>query len=86
MHDAAPQVVDAEATLHAPLPLHLPSLPQGGLAAQRACGSVVPASTGVHVPALPATLQARQVAHVAVAQQTPSTQLPLSQSEPAAHA
>jgi len=64
----------------------LPSLPHGGVGVQRACGSVVPAATGVQVPAAPATLQARQVPQLPVVQQTPSTQKPPSHSVPAAQA
>jgi hypothetical protein len=37
------------------------------------------------VPAWPVTLQALHEAHVAVLQQTPSTQLPLAHSAPAVH-
>jgi hypothetical protein len=38
---------------------------------------VEPAATGLHVPTLPATLQASHAPPQAVLQQTPSTQLPL---------
>ena len=38
---------------------------------------MLPAATGLHVPTLPATLQASQEPPHAVLQQTPSTQLPL---------
>ena len=85
-HAAVPHAVDAGATEHAPRPLQRPSFPHGGAGAQRSCGSVVPAATGVHVPAPPATLQAWQVPQLAVPQQTPSTHWPLSHSGPAAHA
>jgi hypothetical protein len=56
-------------------------LPQGGLAAHRACGSAVLAATLAQFPALPVTLQAWQVGQEPVLQQTPSTQLlPVRQS------
>jgi hypothetical protein len=38
---------------------------------------VLPCATGLHVPTLPATLQASQELPHAVLQHTPSTQLPL---------
>jgi hypothetical protein len=68
----------------APVPLHAPVLAHGALveAAHRLWGSAAPAGTLVQVPALPWTLQARQVPHEADAQQTPSTQVrPVRQSE-----
>jgi hypothetical protein len=58
-------------------------LPQGALVegAHRLWGSAAAAGTLVHVPALPWTLQARQVPHDADAQQTLSTQVsPVRQS------
>ena len=67
----------------APVPLQAPVLPQGALVegAHRLWGSAAPAGTLVHVPALPETLQAKQVPHDAEAQQTPSTQVrPVRQS------
>lgn len=84
VHDAVPQLVPAGIGRHAPLPSQVPLNPQGGLAAQPPCGSIAPAGTGRHVPALPATLHDAQVPQLAVEQQTPSTQLPLSHSAPAA--
>ena len=44
----------------------------------------VPSGMGEHVPCVPATAHERQAPHDAAPQQTPSTQLPLSHSAPAA--
>jgi hypothetical protein len=86
VHEGAPQLVPAPACSQAPAPLQLPVLPQGGLAAQRACGSASPEPTFEQVPALPTTLQAAQVPHTPLLQQTPSTQkLPVRQSPVAVH-
>jgi hypothetical protein len=85
-HDTTPQALDAGATLHAPSPSHLPSFPHGGAGVQRLCGSVVPAATGLQVPALPVTLHASQTPQLAVPQHTPSTQWPPSHSGPVAQA
>ena len=76
VHDGEPQLVPAAAERQAPAPLHVPSNPQGGAAAQPPCGSLVPAATAAQVPAEPTTLQAAHVAQLAVPQQTPSTQFP----------
>ena len=84
LHDAAPQIVPAGIDRHAPVPSHRPLKPQGGAAGQPPCGSIAPAGTGVQLPALPVTLQDRQVPQLADEQQTPSTQLLLSHSLPAA--
>lgn len=78
-HDAAGQVevTPAAKTLHAPVPLHVPSFPQGGAATQRA--SVPLAETFAHVPFVPpvrVALHAMHVAVQAVLQQKPSTQFP----------
>jgi hypothetical protein len=70
------------AEAQAPAPLQVPSKPQGGAGAHRACGSKVAAGTGWQAPAVPAPLQEAQVAQLAEEQQTPSTQLPLSHSPP----
>jgi hypothetical protein len=86
VHEDAPQLVPAAADRQAPAPLQVPSNPQGGAAVQPACGSFVPAATGVQVPAEPATLQAAHVPQLAVPQQTPSTQLPAWHSLPSAQA
>jgi hypothetical protein len=51
-------------------------VPQAGL----------PAATGLHVPTLPATLQASHAPSQAVLQHTPSTQLPLPHWLAAPHA
>ena len=56
-------------------------LPQGGLAVQRPCGSVLFEGTLAQLPALPVTLQDWQVPQELELQQTPSTQLfPVRQS------
>ena len=86
VHEGAPQLVAAAADRQAPAPLQVPSKPQGGAAVQPPCGSFIPATTGVQVPAEPATLQAAHVPQLAVPQQTPSTQLPPWHSLPIAHA
>jgi hypothetical protein len=72
-HVAIPQDVVAGAFLHAPAPSHVPTKPQGGLAAQRPCGSAASAETSAHVPSCPATLQAWQVPHEGLEQHTLST-------------
>jgi hypothetical protein len=80
-HDAAPHAVVAGATLHAPAPLHVPVRPQGGLGAQRPCGSASSAGTSLHAPARPSTLQDWHVPQPEAAQHTPSTQnVPVRQS------
>jgi hypothetical protein len=75
-----PQLAPALVFRQAPAPSQVPSNPQGGLAAQRACGSALPVGTGWHEPAAPVRLQTRQVSQLADEQQTPSTQLPLAHS------
>ena len=84
---AVPQLVPTAAFAHWPLPSQVPLLPQGWLALdpQPPCGSMLPAETGEQVPALPDELQTWQLPQGPVMQQTPSTQLPLSHSVPAAH-
>jgi hypothetical protein len=84
LHDSAPQIVPAGIGRQAPLPSHRPLKPQGGAEAQPPCGSIAPAGTGLQLPALPVTLHDVQVAQLPDEQQTPSTQLPLSHSAPAA--
>lgn len=72
---------------HCPAPSQVPVDPQGGAGTQRACGSAAPAETALQVPARPGTLQARQVPHEDVPQQTPSTQkLPVRHSSLELHA
>lgn len=86
VHEAAPQAVVAGATLQVPEPLHVPVRPQGGVGAQRACGSASSAGTSLQVPARPATLQALQVPQLELAQHTPSTQkFPVRQSAVVSH-
>jgi hypothetical protein len=76
-----PQATVVAASWHAPAPLQRPVLPQGGFAAHKPCGSAVLIATFAQLPRLPVTLQAWQVPHEAVLQQTPSTQLlPVRQS------
>ena len=84
LHEAVPQLVPSGVDRQAPLPLQVPSKPQGGAGRQPPCGSIAPTATGLHVPADPATLHDVQVPQLAVEQQTPSTQLPRSHSEGAA--
>jgi hypothetical protein len=84
LHDAVPQLVPAVIGRHAPAPSQVPLNPQGGAAAHPPCGSIAPAGTGLQVPAFPTTLQAAHVPQDGDPQQTPSTQLPLSHSAPAA--
>jgi len=79
---ALPQLAPALALRQAPAPLQVPSNPQGGLGAQRACGSALPAGTGWQDPAAPVRLQTWQLAQLAEEQQTPSTQLVLWHSAP----
>lgn len=89
VHDAPTQVVPATQRRHAPAPLHEPSNPQLKVVS---CGhslrGSVPALAGRHWPlAAPvsAAAHALQLPVHAVSQHTPSTQLPLAHSGPAAH-
>jgi len=84
LQDCVPQLVPAGTDRQAPEPSQVPLNPQGGLATQPPCGSIAPAGIGLQLPAPPATLQALQVVQLVDEQQTPSTQLPLSHSLPAA--
>jgi hypothetical protein len=77
VQDAVRHDVEDDAWVQAPLPLHVPVLPQVPFAAQPPRGSLPPAATLAQVPRLPAMLQAWHVPQVAVPQQTPSMQLPL---------
>jgi hypothetical protein len=72
---AVPQETLVPPSWQCPAPSQEPVLPQGGLVAQRPCGSRLLAATLAQFPALPAMLQAWQVAHELELQQTPSTQL-----------
>jgi hypothetical protein len=83
LHEAEPQLVVTAALRQAPLPSHRPVKPQGGVGEQPPCGSISSAGIGLHMPARPATLHDRQLPHASDAQQTPSTQWPLSHSAPA---
>jgi hypothetical protein len=78
---AVPQETAVPPSWHLPVPSQAPVSPQGGLVAHRPCGSRLLAGTFAQFPALPAMLQAWQVAHAVALQQTPSTQLsPVRQS------
>ena len=84
--DGLPHVVPLLTSWHPPLPLQLPVLPHGE------CGGHVVVSLGVppdpillQVPTLPVSLQLWHPLLQAELQQTPSTQLPLTQSVPAPH-
>jgi len=85
LHEAVPQLVVVGPLRQAPLPSHLPLNPQGGFGVQPPCGSISSAPTGLHIPAMPATLHDWQLPHTPDEQQTPSTQLPLSHSPGPAH-
>jgi hypothetical protein len=81
---AVPQLVPSANLRQAPLPSQVPSNPQGGLVAVQApWGSVLPAGTGWQEP-VPLRLQTAHRPQLAAEQQTPSTQLPLAHSVPAA--
>jgi hypothetical protein len=89
VHDWPTQVVPAGQRRHAPAPSHVPSSPQLNVVC---CGhslpGSVPAVIGRHRPlAAPVIVptHAVQPAVHAVSQHTPSTQLPLAHSVPAAH-
>ena len=84
LHEFAPQAAPEGEKAQEPAPLQVPLKPQGGEAVHLACGSMAAAGTALQAPAAPATLQDTQVGQLADEQQTPSTQLPLSQSAPAA--
>ena len=49
-HEAAPHETLVLPCSHAPAPLQLPVLPQGGFGAQPSCGSCTPAPTFAHEP------------------------------------
>ena len=84
---AVPQETPVPPSWHFPAPSQAPVLPQGGLVAQRPCGSRLLAGTFAQFPGLLARLQAWQVAQAVALQQTPSTQLlPVKQSVVAAQA
>lgn len=78
----APQLVPKLVFRQAPIPLQVPSKPQGGAGVQRWWGSALPTGTELQVPALPVRLQTWQVPQVGAEQQTPSTQLLLAHSVP----
>jgi len=83
VHEPDVHMTEVDANSQAPPPSQAPVLPHGGLAVQRACGSALPAPTLPQVP-LPLTLQDWQVGQLGLEQQTPSTQLPVPHSLPAA--
>jgi hypothetical protein len=87
LQEAVPQETPVPPSWHLPAPSQAPVLPQGGLVAHRPCGSRLLDGTFAQFPALPAMLQAWQVAQAVALQQTPSTQLlPVKQSVVTAHA
>jgi hypothetical protein len=79
LHDATPQLVFVEACAQVWFAAHAPVLPQTvPPVGHKLCGSALPVPTKVHVPLLPARLQAWQSGQLAAVtlQQTPSTQRP----------
>jgi hypothetical protein len=66
-----------------PFAVHVPVWHEASVAPQAL--SAVPAALFVHVPGV-TRLQAMQVPHLVLEQQTPSTQLPLVHSAPPPHA
>ena len=80
VQNALPQLVPTGMRAQCPFPSQVPLSPQVPLAAQPPCGSALPAVTGWQLPAFPVALQTWQVPQLALEQQTPSTQLPLSHS------
>jgi hypothetical protein len=87
VHDCVPHDTVAAASWQLPAPLHMPVLPQGGFAVQRAIVSGLPVGTKVHRPELVPTLHAWQSEQELVPQQTPSTQkFPVRQSFVVLHA
>ena len=76
LQDDAAQVTLVEAWVQAPLPLQVPVLPQVPLAPHWPLGAVVPVAMGAQLPS-PFRLQALQVPHGPLPQQTPSVQKPL---------
>ena len=81
-----PQLVPAEWKRHKPVPSHVPSRPQGFVASAGQALSAMPALSGRHRPFAAPVEVDEQAMHVPVqpfSQQTPSTQAPLVQSEPA---
>jgi hypothetical protein len=80
LQDGPMHITDVGCCWQAPPPVQAPVLPQVPLAPQRACGSVTLTGTLAQLPRFPATLQALQVPHEPLEQQTPSTQLPLPHS------
>ena len=81
---AVPQLVPTGMDAQWPLPSQAPLLPQLPLATHPPCGSMLPAGTGWQEPAFPERLHTWQLPQLPLEQQTPSTQLPLSHSVPAA--
>jgi hypothetical protein len=86
LHDEGrPQETVAAACVQPLAPLHVPVLPQGGLAVHWPVGASVPAASGVHVPGV-VPLQVWQVPQTELPQQTPLRQLPLMHWLPAVQA
>jgi hypothetical protein len=76
LQEAVPQGALVAASWQAPAPLQAPVLPQGGVAGHWPAGAGLPEAIGAHDP-VPLTLQALQVGHEALPQQTLSVQKPL---------
>ena len=77
MQLAAPQAVPAGYVRHAPLPLHLPSVPHevGPMSMHWLMDiGAMPAGIGAHVPTVPVRLHDTQAAAHPVLQQTPCSQ------------
>ncbi len=73
-HDCVPHDTDVAACWQPPEPLHMPVLPQGGLAVHWPVFAAVPAGTFAQLPAALPTLHDWQRPHELLPQQTPSTQ------------
>jgi hypothetical protein len=82
LQDGARQIVSAAYIAQPPTPSQAPVCPHeaGPLSLQIPCGSLVPASTGQHVPVRPTRLQLTHGPLQATLQQTPSVQNPDAQS------
>jgi hypothetical protein len=88
--EAGRQMVSAPRSRQAPAPSQVPSWPHEPAVATAQpgwpAGEVPPAGTFMHDPGLPETSQDWHRSVQAVAQQTPSAQIPEAQSVPAPHA
>jgi hypothetical protein len=75
-HWAGRQTVSLSYVAHAPLPSHLPLVPQLAGAVVGQAGSEMPAPTGTHRPRLVGLPHVMQLPSHALSQQTPSVQKP----------